>query len=72
MLSYFYDEVDYSSLHNCQNIFAFAKNEDGSFLGNIARGVTPVPMSNTEVKPSKVDGTIVVRLWESRKLPGYI
>ena len=29
-------------------------------------GETPVPIPNTEVKPYKVDGTIVARLWESR------
>lgn len=29
-------------------------------------GETPVPIPNTEVKPFKVDGTLVVRLRESR------
>ena len=37
--------------------------------GNVAGGETPVPIPNTEVKPFKVDGTAVARLWESRKLP---
>ena len=40
--------------------------------GNFSGGVTPVPIPNTEVKPTEVDGTIVTRLWESRTLPVYI
>ena len=40
------------------------------FSGDIAEGATPVPISNTEVKPFKVDGTVVAKLWESRTLPG--
>ena len=43
---------------------------DLRLLGNITEGATPVPIPNTAVKPFKVDGTIVVRLWESRTLPG--
>ena len=43
------------------------RNEVG---GNTA-GVTPVPIPNTEVKPSKADDTAAVRQWESRTLPGY-
>ena len=39
--------------------------------GNFTGGVTPVPIPNTEVKPTEVDGTIVTRLWESRTLPVY-
>ena len=31
----------------------------------------PVPISNTEVKPSEADDTAVVRPCESRTLPGY-
>jgi hypothetical protein len=31
----------------------------------------PVPIPNTEVKPSKADATAAVRPWESRTLPGY-
>ena len=64
-------------LHNCPrlHLIAFALSVAGFLflkiiLGNVARGVTPVPISNTEVKPSEVDGTVVVRLRESRKLPG--
>jgi hypothetical protein len=37
--------------------------------GDASGGVTPVPISNTEVKPSSADGTWVVTPWESRSLP---
>jgi alpha-mannosidase len=33
-------------------------------------GATPVPIPNTEVKPSGADGTARAAWWESRKLPG--
>ncbi len=33
-------------------------------------GVTPVPIPNTEVKPSSADGTALETGWESRALPG--
>ena len=39
--------------------------------GGHAGGVPPVPIPNTEVKPSKADDTAAVRQWESRTLPGY-
>ena len=39
--------------------------------GVLAGGATPVPIPNTEVKPSKADDTAAVRQWESRTLPGY-
>src|SRR5437773_5754434 len=38
--------------------------------GGHAGGVTPVPISNTEVKSSRADDTAAVRQWESRTLPG--
>ncbi len=38
--------------------------------GDHAGGATPVPIPNTEVKPSRADDTAAVRLWESRALPG--
>ena len=34
--------------------------------------VTPVPIPNTEVKPSSADGTALVTGWESRSLPDKI
>ena len=37
--------------------------------GGVAGGATPVPIPNTEVKPSRVDGTAGETLWESRTLP---
>jgi hypothetical protein len=39
------------------------------FSGGYAGGVTPVPIPNTEVKPSRADGTAGETLWESRTLP---
>ena len=42
------------------------------FPGGHRRGVTPVPIPNTEVKPSTADGTACVSAWESRSLPGLI
>jgi hypothetical protein len=39
--------------------------------GNHDGGVTPVPIPNTEVKPSGADGTARGAWWESRKLPGF-
>ena len=39
--------------------------------GGLAGGVTPVPIPNTEVKPSKADDTAAARQWDSRTLPGY-
>ncbi len=39
--------------------------------GGHTGGATPVPIPNTEVKPSKADATAAVRQWESRTLPGF-
>ena len=39
-------------------------------FGGDSGGATPVPIPNTEVKPSSADGTAGVTLWESRSLPG--
>ena len=39
--------------------------------GGHTGGAPPVPIPNTEVKPSKADVTAAARLWESRTLPGY-
>ena len=38
-------------------------------FGGYGGGVTPVPIPNTEVKPSIVDGTAPEREWESRTPP---
>ncbi len=40
-----------------------------SFPVVMAEGATPVPIPNTEVKPSSADGTALVTVWESRSLP---
>jgi hypothetical protein len=34
--------------------------------GGIAGGAAPVPIPNTEVKPSMADDTLTARSWESR------
>ena len=43
---------------------------DTKFPGGHRRRVTPVPIPNTEVKPSTADGTARAGAWESRSLPG--
>ena len=40
-------------------------------FGGHSGGVTPVPIPNTEVKPSSADGTWDVRPWESRTPPDF-
>jgi hypothetical protein len=40
------------------------------FPGGHRSWVTPVPIPNTEVKPTTADGTAWVTVWESRSLPG--
>ena len=40
--------------------------------GGISGGATPVPIPNTEVKPSSADGTARETLWESRAPPGVL
>ncbi len=46
----------------CPSIFENA-------LGDLSERVPPVPIPNTEVKPSSPDGTARASVWESRKLP---
>ena len=43
-------------------------NDSMSESGDDGGGVTPVPIPNTEVKSSSVDGTWRVAAWESRTL----
>ena len=38
-------------------------------FGDLTGGETPVPIPNTEVKPTRADGTNRVSGWESRSLP---
>jgi hypothetical protein len=39
------------------------------FFGGDSGGATPVPIPNTEVKPSSADGTALATGWKSRTLP---
>lgn len=41
-----------------------------SFSGDDVGGAIPDPIPNSEVKPSRADGTARARAWESRSLPG--
>ena len=50
--------------------FLSALVEGSSTLsGDCVGGATPVPIPNTEVKPSGADGTARVTAWESRSSP---
>jgi hypothetical protein len=40
-----------------------------STLGDSSGGVPPVPIPNTEVKPTSPDGTARASVWESRTSP---
>ncbi len=40
-------------------------------FGGDGGGVTPVPIPNTEVKPTSADGTWVETPWESRSPPDF-
>ena len=42
------------------------------FSGGLTGGATPDPISNSEVKTSRADGTAGETLWESRSPPGII
>lgn len=42
-----------------------------TIFGGHSGGAPPVPISNTEVKPSSADGT-ALRVWESRTLPNLL
>src|SRR5438105_1751675 len=41
--------------------------DSGGYIG----GVPPVPFPNTEVKPTRADGTARETVWESRSLPDF-
>jgi hypothetical protein len=49
----------------------FFQNVALEFLGDHSEGETPVPISNTEVKPFNADGTAWEAVWESRTLPRF-
>ena len=42
------------------------------FSGDYRAGVTPLPISNREVKLRLADGTTTAGLWESRSSPDFI
>ena len=42
------------------------------YAGGHRSRVTPVPIPNTEVKPTTADGTVWATAWESRSLPAVI
>ena len=48
--------------------FVCSDNFSGGYIG----GVTPVPIPNTEVKPSRADGTPRETARESRSPPGFL
>src|SRR3954451_6156789 len=49
----------------------FSGFEDANISGGHCGGVTPVPISNTAVKPARADGTWRGTSWESRSPPDY-
>ena len=54
------------------NLSALGGWIEASFPGDHGEGETPVPISNTAVKPLRGDGTMLVTAWESSTLPGFI
>jgi hypothetical protein len=50
-----------------ESMGTFARKQGDSFIASGHReGETPVPISNTAVKPFVADGTAFARLWESK------
>ena len=45
---------------------AETSSEQGLNFGGYSQGVTPLPISNREVKPLYADGTACAGVWESR------
>ena len=45
--------------------------EVDTFPVPIRLGVTPVPIPNTTVKTQAADGTTLVTVWESRRVPEF-
>ncbi len=48
------------------------KSQIFRFSGDYRAGVTPLPISNREVKLRIADGTTTAGLWESRSSPDFI
>ena len=49
-----------------------SKESEFESFGGLTGGVTPDPISNSEVKTSRADGTAGEALWESRSPPGTL
>ena len=60
-------EIDFSFV--CTHRALDERSNAGRVSGGYIEGVTPVPIPNTEVKPSRADGTPRETAWESRSLP---
>src|SRR5580765_8493880 len=59
-------------LNESNSALSIQNSTFNGFPGGHRRGVTPVPIPNTEVKLSTADGTACVSVWESRSLPGLL
>src|SRR5262249_14301876 len=59
---------DGTSQQNLNLPFVCSESFSGGYIG----GVTPVPIPNTEVKPSRADGTPRETARESRSPPGFL
>ena len=50
----------------------FTNSERYRFPGGFSGGATPDPIPNSEVKPTRADGTDRASDRESRSLPGFV
>ena len=50
----------------------YSKEAELKSFGGLTGGVTPDPISNSEVKTSRADGTARDTVWESRSLPNFL
>ena len=65
--------------HDLDSIRSNASDDETRFCcsrhqkisGGHTGGATPDPISNSEVKPSRADGTARSSVWESRTLPEF-
>ncbi len=60
--------VEFLKLSLCHS---HMKAQEHKGFGGDGGGVTPVPIPNTEVKPTSADGTWVETPWESRSPPDF-
>ena len=66
------DLVERKLICSCQGARESVLIKEFTHCGGNGRGVPPVPIPNTEVKPQHVDGTWLVTARESRSLPHFI